>query len=131
MANSKEIFSNNLKSLLIKNKISQSKICKDLNIKPTTFSGWITCKTYPRINNLEKISKYFNIPISNLIEGENNFDIYKKLNDIVFILENSGKDKKITFNGDCITNDVANIINTSLKNTIRLINDIVSYYTPQ
>lgn len=124
----KEIFAQNLKRLLTKNNISQIKICKDLDIKPTTFSDWINGKTYPRIDSLERISNYFDMTISEMLESANcseSIDIYQKLEEILILLGEASEKERMIYNEKVITKETIKLIKISLENTIRLTNEIV------
>lgn len=66
--NNKEIFSNNLKIFMEQKNKSRKEICDDLNIKYTTFVDWEKGNTYPRIDKIELLAKYFGIQKSDLIE---------------------------------------------------------------
>ena len=43
---------------------SRNDICKDLNIKYTTLSDWVNAKSYPRIDKIDALAKYFDVPKS-------------------------------------------------------------------
>lgn len=64
----KKIFSVNLNKLMEKYNVSRYKLCDDLDIKYATLSGWLQGRKYPRMENIEKIAKYFSVPKSDLIE---------------------------------------------------------------
>lgn len=124
----KNILSENLKKQLQKNKKKQSKLCIDLDIKPTTLSDWINGKTYPRIDSLEKLSHYFGITISELIEPERSdmeIDISAKLEEILILLDEKKDKSIISFKGNLLTVSTVMLIKISLENTLRLINEIV------
>ena len=95
----KKVFSTNLSNILSKKKIDSAKVCNDLEIPPSTFSDWINAKKYPRIDNIERLAKYFDIQKSDLIEdftkSENTFGELSVLYDKVDrqnILSDSEKD---------------------------------------
>lgn len=64
----KKVFSDNLKKYLRKKNISQSEFAKLLNYPETTVSNWINANTYPRIDKIEEISRFFGITKSELTE---------------------------------------------------------------
>lgn len=64
----KIIMANNIKKYLALNHKTQIELCQDLHIKPSTFSDWVNAKTYPRIDKIELMAKYFGIKKSDLVE---------------------------------------------------------------
>lgn len=64
----KNIFAKNLKYYIKKSGKDRNEICKDLNLKYSTFSEWVNANKYPRIDKIELIANYFNIQKSDLIE---------------------------------------------------------------
>lgn len=65
----KLIFAKNLKKYMDINEVDRYSFCEALDLKYTTVSDWLNAKTYPRIDTLEKVADYFNIPKSDLIDG--------------------------------------------------------------
>ena len=55
--------SKNIKYLLVHENISRKQVCKDLNIKYTTFCDWVNGKTTPNHNSVEQLASYFNVEI--------------------------------------------------------------------
>ena len=43
-------------------------VCQALGIKYTTLCDWINAKTYPRIDKIEMMARYFNVQKSDLVE---------------------------------------------------------------
>lgn len=64
----KHIFAKNLKYYIEKSGKDRNEICKDLNLKYSTFSEWVNANKYPRIDKIELIANYFNIQKADLIE---------------------------------------------------------------
>lgn len=64
----KEIMARNIKHYMQVNNVTQTDICKTLNIKAPTFSDWVNAKTYPRIDKIEMLANYFGIEKSDLVE---------------------------------------------------------------
>lgn len=64
----KEIFAKNLSFYMDKKKVDRYKLCDDLDFKYSTLSEWLSAKKYPRIDKIEKLANYFEIPKSALIE---------------------------------------------------------------
>ena len=65
---SKKIMEDNIKRLMKSKGVNASIVCSDLNISMSTFSDWCNAKTYPRIDKIELLSNYFNVPKSELVE---------------------------------------------------------------
>jgi hypothetical protein len=66
--NSKEIIAKNIQHYMNLRGKTRNDICKVLGIKYTTFTDWVKGRSYPRIDSIEKIAKYFGIEKSDLIE---------------------------------------------------------------
>lgn len=64
----KRIMSHNIQFYMNKNKKTRNDLCKDLGIKYTTLADWINGKTYPRIDKIELLARYFNISKADLVE---------------------------------------------------------------
>ncbi|HCC00766.1 MAG TPA: hypothetical protein DEP42_06090 [Ruminococcaceae bacterium] len=67
-AESKNVFSNNLKYYIGQSKKTREQICKDLSIPYSTFTDWVNGNKYPRIDKIEALANYFKINKSDLIE---------------------------------------------------------------
>lgn len=68
----KKIFSENLiRWMTIKNK-TQTEVCADLGITPSTMSDWMNAKKYPRVDKMQMLADYLGIYISDLREEQNN-----------------------------------------------------------
>ncbi len=57
----KIIISSNIKHYIDRDNRTRKEVCKDLNIKYTTFCDWINAKTIPSYNSLEILGRYFNV----------------------------------------------------------------------
>ena len=66
----KIILSKNLVYYMENNNIDRNKLCKDLGLKYSTVSEWISAKKYPRIDKIEILANYFGINKSDLIEEQ-------------------------------------------------------------
>lgn len=66
----REIFSENLLSLLDKKGIDQKQLAIELNISPASVTHWIKGNKYPRIGKIEEIAEYFNVPMSRLTQDQ-------------------------------------------------------------
>lgn len=75
----KEIMAANIKRLMDEQGVDRKQICNDLHLKYTTFTDWVNANTYPRIDKIKLMAKYFNVSISDLIEEYNPSNKYKVL----------------------------------------------------
>ena len=64
----KEVMASNIKRYMDLCNKDRNDVCKDLNIKYTTFTDWINAKTYPRIDKIELMANYFNVSKADLVE---------------------------------------------------------------
>lgn len=65
----KKIMASNIKRLLSISGVSQKELCKTLGFKESTFSDWVNAKTYPRIDKIEMMARYFNVSKADLVES--------------------------------------------------------------
>lgn len=61
-------FAINLKRLIEKTEKSQKQIAKETDILETSISQWCSCISFPNEKALKKLSVYFGVPVSDLIE---------------------------------------------------------------
>lgn len=66
----KEIFCRNLNYYMADRQKSRKNVAEAIGVSYFTFTDWVKGKTYPRMDKVEKLAKYFNIKISDLIEKE-------------------------------------------------------------
>ncbi|HDN3486791.1 TPA: helix-turn-helix domain-containing protein [Staphylococcus aureus] len=71
MLGNKEIMAKNISRLMKENNVDRNKLSRDLKISYTTLSDWINAKTYPRIDKIEMLAKYFGVEKSSLVESPN------------------------------------------------------------
>ena len=64
----KQVMADNLLYYMQKNNVDRYKLCQDLNFKYSTVCEWLSAHKYPRIDSIEKMANYFNVPKSALIE---------------------------------------------------------------
>ena len=64
----KKIFAKNLQYYMDKNNIDRNKLCEDTGFGYSIVSEWLNAKKYPRIDKIEKLANYFEVPKSYLIE---------------------------------------------------------------
>lgn len=79
----KQYLAVSLSTLMEQSGKSRSDICKDLNIKYSTLADWINAKSYPRIDKIDALAKYFDVPKSILTgwksQEEQNQDLEKNI----------------------------------------------------
>ena len=66
----RQVMSRNLQRLMEKKGKSRGDVAKETGIKYSTLCDWINCNKYPRIDNIEKLARYFGVDKSALIEDE-------------------------------------------------------------
>lgn len=66
--NNKEIFAQNLNYYMNEKKKSRKEVANSIGVSYFTFTDWVKGKTYPRMDKVEKLAKYFDIKISDLVE---------------------------------------------------------------
>ena len=66
--NYNKIISKNLKRLAYEHEKSQADIARDLDISKATLSSWMTGTRTPKIENIDMLCKYFNVPRSAIME---------------------------------------------------------------
>lgn len=62
--------SDNIKSLLHSRGKSQTDMAQELEIPETTVSSWLTGKKYPRLDKIQMMADYFNVPRSAITEHQ-------------------------------------------------------------
>lgn len=64
----REILAENLKNLLNSRGLNQTDMARDLDLKETTVSSWMNAYKYPRIDKIQLMADYFNVPRSAITE---------------------------------------------------------------
>lgn len=79
----KQYLAVSLSTLMEQSGKSRSDICKDLDIKYSTLADWINAKSYPRIDKIDALAKYFDVQKSILTgwksQEEQNQDLEKNI----------------------------------------------------
>jgi len=68
MKSAREIFAENLQSLIDSKGIDQTVLAEHLGVSNAAVSYWLSGEKYPRIDKIQKIADYFNVPKSSLTE---------------------------------------------------------------
>ncbi|MCM1370810.1 MAG: helix-turn-helix domain-containing protein [Clostridium sp.] len=63
-----KIFSKNLRYYMLLTGTSRNDICKELEIKYSTLSNWLSCYNYASEDNIKQLADYFGISRSQLTE---------------------------------------------------------------
>ncbi|WP_323710561.1 helix-turn-helix domain-containing protein [Mammaliicoccus lentus] len=64
----RKILSENLQKLMKNNNVTQKELSEELGVSQSTISNWIKEVKYPRIDKVEMLAKYFNVPKSDITE---------------------------------------------------------------
>jgi len=64
----KEIFSRNLNYYMRLNGKSRKEVAEAIDVSYFTLTDWARAKTFPRMDKVEMLARYFNIKISDLVE---------------------------------------------------------------
>ena len=64
----KQIFAKNLQYYMDIRNVTRNDLCEALGVKYTTLTDWVNAKTYPRIDKIELMARYFGINKADLVE---------------------------------------------------------------
>ena len=68
MVENREVMARNIKRNMERMGVNATEVCRALDIKQNTFSDWLHAKTYPRIDKIEKMARYFGVSKADLVE---------------------------------------------------------------
>ncbi len=54
--------------LLEKNKVTAYQVCKETGIKQSTISDWKAGRYTPKVDKMQKLADYFNVPLEMLLK---------------------------------------------------------------
>ena len=91
--NSRENFSRNLKRLMDIRQCSEADVCRYTEKSSATISDWVNGKKFPRTDSLEKLARFFNVSVFELV-CENNGDEERLLR-VFRLLSPKGKEKAL------------------------------------
>ena len=94
MTDNKEIMAKNILKNMDKMGVNATEICNALGFKQNTFSDWVNAKTYPRIDAIESMAKYFGISKAYLVEEVQDLVVFS--NDDKYLIEMFHKADKAT-----------------------------------
>ena len=116
--------------LLSKNKVSTYKVAKATGISQNTFSDWKSGRSTPKLDKLQKIADYFNVPVNVFFEPEqkeipapqeSEDDIAVELEEMMKKLESDGT---LMFDGNPASPEAVRSIRTDLEMGLRYARDI-------
>lgn len=129
----KKIFSKNLNYFMELKGKTQTDIINDLDINKSAISSWCNGTRLPRMNKVQLLANYFNINVSDLIEGsceDNNYFEFIAEDDSMFPLLDIG-DLALIYKQNIIEDKSTHLIKINNKNTIRkiVLSEDKTYYT--
>lgn len=68
MVENKQVMAKNILYYMNKKNVTATDVCKACGFKQNTFSDWVNAKTYPRIDKIEAMARYFGINKFSLVE---------------------------------------------------------------
>ncbi len=74
--NARAIFVSNLKSLMAAKGVEQVDMVAALGLTASTISDWVTGKKYPRIDRMQMLADYFDVPMSVLTIQQTSQDLH-------------------------------------------------------
>lgn len=89
----REIFRDNLVSLMARAKVKQIDIAKYTDVSYQTVSAWVCGRGYPRAETMEKLCRFFGVKLSALTENQSNETQEDQLVAIYRALPQEGKNK--------------------------------------
>lgn len=87
--NSRNIMARNILKYMKKKDVTAADICKALNIKQNTFSDWINAKTYPRVEKIKMLAKYFGIPMFLLVDDGSHIALSLEEDEVIHAYRNA------------------------------------------
>lgn len=90
----KKLFGKRLRELRIQRKLTQEKIAEDIGIKPENYCRIENGLSFPKPDNIERISKILNVDISELFNFDH-FQEHEKLTKILIDKINSDNETAI------------------------------------
>lgn len=87
MIENKKAMAHNILRFMDRDNVKATDICKTLGFKQNTFSDWVNAKTYPRIDAIEKLARFFGVSKAALVEEEPNHELKLSDDERRFIIE--------------------------------------------
>lgn len=83
MVENKKVMARNITNQMIQKHVMATDVCKALDIKQNTFSDWVNAKTYPRIDQIQRLADYFDIPKFMLVEDVQTLKIHTESEELL------------------------------------------------
>jgi ribosome-binding protein aMBF1 (putative translation factor) len=93
MIENREVMARNIKRNMEKMGVNATEICRTLGIKQNTFSDWLHAKTYPRIDKIEMMARYFGVSKADLVEDQSSIKEIVLSSDERTVIETMRNDK--------------------------------------
>lgn len=93
MVENREVMARNIKNNMERMGVNATEVCRALGIKQNTFSDWCNAKTYPRIDKIEMMARYFGISKAALVEDQSVAVDFVLSNDERIVIETMRNDK--------------------------------------
>lgn len=77
----KSVMSANIKKYMAEKNITAKELSKTIDVPYTTVLSWIKSEYYPRIDKIEKMSEFFGVLKSDLIEDKTKQPVQNELSD--------------------------------------------------
>ena len=87
MIENREVMARNIQRNMERMGVNATEVCRALDIKQNTFSDWIHTKTYPRIDKIEKMARYFGVSKADLVEDQSSVKEIILSNDEKIVVE--------------------------------------------
>ena len=94
MVENREVMARNIKHYMEKMGVNATEVCRALGIKQNTFSDWLHAKTYPRIDKIELMARYFGVSKSALVEDQGNVKEFILSNDEKIVIRTMRSDQE-------------------------------------
>lgn len=122
--NIEEIFRTNLKRYLKEKKKTQKELAEYLNVSPTIVSYYIKGINTPRMDKIDKITKFLGIERSDLIghnsdivDNKENIDISIMVNDLI---ENLNSNQTLMYKDEPMDELTKELVKTSIEQAARI-----------
>lgn len=83
MVENRKVMGRNITNQMIQKHVTATDVCKALDIKQNTFSDWVNAKTYPRIDQIQRLADYFDIPKFMLVEDVQTLKIHTEAEELL------------------------------------------------
>lgn len=89
-----QIFAENFKHYLEKSGELRKDVAKAVGSSPGTICDWLNCRTYPRMNKIEKLAEHWGITMADLVEKHDVENTYYRDKYAQIIVEEISSDPK-------------------------------------